>query len=146
MPGFFDRLGKAAQQTAAETRIRLEINQLTGRFNEQAQALGLLMYRQSSKGEEIAEEEYTKLLDEMAQIDSQRQAREAEMEELHRPVGAAAAPPAPAPAPSPAAPPPAPAPADPAAAAPVGNFCPNCGAANAPGAKFCPSCGQRLGA
>ncbi len=131
MAGFFDRLGKAAQQTAAESRIRLEIHNLGSRLNDQAQALGLLMFSQH-QGETVAEEEYTKLLNEMSQTESQRKAKEAELEELRRPLTAGA------PAPSPAAPAPAPAPAAASAA------CPSCGAASPAGAKFCLSCGNKL--
>ncbi len=128
MPGLFDKLGRAAQQTAAESRIRLEIHNLGTRLNDRAQALGLLMFRQH-KGETIPEEEYVKLLDELSAIDQQRRAKEGELEELHRPVGMAEAAPAPAGATSPA---------------PAGVTCPGCGAAVAAGTRFCPSCGRAL--
>ena len=135
MPGFFDRLGKAAQQTAAESKLRLDIHNLNSRLADRAQALGMLMFRQN-KGEEISEEEYTKILAEMTDLDNQRQAKEAEMEDLHRPAPVAS--PAPVPTPAPA---PTPAPV----AAPAGVAC-ACGTVNPPGTRFCPNCGQPVAA
>ncbi len=138
MPGFFDRLGKAAQQTAAEGKLRLDIRNLQTQLDDRARSLGHLMFRQN-RGEEVAEEEYTKLLDEMNRLESERQAKEVELEDLHRPEQPAA--PAPAAAPAAAAtPPPAPAPA------PAQVACPGCGAANAPTARFCAECGRPLAA
>ena len=138
MPGFFDKIGKAAQQTATEGKIRLDIRNLSSRLDDQAQALGHLMFRQH-KGETIPEAEYVKILEEMTQIESERHAKELEL-----------AAPAPAPAPM-AAPAPVAAPAPMAAptpgaeaAGPGPAFCNNCGQALAPGAKFCPNCGNHI--
>ncbi len=148
MAGFFDKIGKAAQQTAAEGKIRLDIRNLTGRLDDRAQALGHLMFRQH-KGEAIPEEEYVKLLEEMTQIEAERHAKELE---LATPAPA----PAPAPTPSPVQAPapvaaPAPAPPPVAASVPADDgpgagpaFCNNCGQALAPGAKFCPNCGNHI--
>jgi len=137
MPGFLDRLGRAAQQTAAEGKIRLDIRNLTAQLDDRAQALGYLMFRQN-RGEEIPEEEYTKILDAMNGLESERQAKEVELEDLRRPTAPAAPAPAPAPVAATAAPTPA--------AAPTGVTCSNCGAANTPTAKFCAECGKPLGA
>ena len=139
MPGLFDRLGKVAQQTAAaaeqaaaEGKIRLDINSLKGRLDDRAKALGHLVYRRQ-QGEDIAEEELAKLLEEMTQIETQRKAKEAELESLrHRGT-------APAPTPAPTAQPVAAA----ETTAPASATC-SCGAANPPGAKFCSSCGKPL--
>lgn len=125
MPGFLDRLGKAAQQTAAEGRIRLEIHNLQSRLNDRAQALGYLMLRQH-RGETIPEEKYVELLEEMTKIDSERQAKEVELEDLRRPAeapsgGAASA----------------------AARAEVSITC-ACGVVNPASARFCTSCGSPL--
>ena len=144
MPGFLDRLGKSAQQAAAaaqqqanEARIRLDVRNIGGRLDEKAQVLGHLMFRQH-RGETIPEEEYMKVLDEMTQIESQRQAKEVELEDMRSrwlaQQGTAAGP---APAPAPAATPPPPPPAETVA-------CPHCGAANAAGAKFCTECGKAI--
>jgi translation initiation factor IF-2 len=159
MPSFFDRLGKVAQQTAAaaqqtanEGRIKLEIHQIQTRFDDKAKSLGQLMYRRHS-GEEVTDEEMLAILQEMQPIEAERKAKEDELEEMHKP---AAPEPAPAPAPA-AAQPPAPAPAaepppvaeTPVAESPAAEVAPAapvcaCGATNAPGAKFCTNCGQPL--
>jgi len=135
MPGFLDRLGKAAQQTAAEGKIRLDIRNITAQLDDRARALGYLMFRQN-RGEEIPEEEYTKILDAMNGLESERQAKEAELEDLHRPTAPAAPASAPAPAAAPAAPT--------SPTAPAGVTCGSCGAANTPTAKFCAECGKPL--
>ena len=136
MPGFFDKIGKAAQQTATEGKIRLDIRNLSGRMDDRAQALGHLMFRQH-KGETIPEAEYVTILEEMTQIESERHARELEL---------AAPEPAPAPMAAPAQAahePMEPAPVA-AAAGPGPAFCNNCGQALAAGAKFCPNCGNHI--
>ena len=135
MPGFFDKLGKAAQQTATEGKIRLDIHNLSSRLDDRALALGHLMFRQH-KGETIPEEEYIKILDKMTQIEAERRAKELE---LAAPAPASAAAPAQTAAPAPMAPAPV------AAAEGSGPaFCNNCGQALAPGAKFCPNCGNHV--
>ncbi len=161
MPGFFDMIGKAAQQTAAaaqqtasEGKVRLDIRNLNARLDDQARALGHLMFRQH-KGETIPEEEYVKILDEMMHIEAERRAKEAELETpavAAAPTAAPMATPAPAPvAMATAAPMPAAAPAQESAveahanpAAPAAHFCNNCGQSLEAGAKFCPNCGNAI--
>lgn len=138
MPGLFDKIAKAAQQTAtaaqekaAEGKIRLDMRNLSGKLDEQAQALGHLMFRQH-RGETIPDEEYTKILNEMMRFESERQAKEVELEDLSRPAGA------PAPVPGPAS-----APVRAPAQAANAITC-SCGAVVAAGTKFCPECGSKL--
>ncbi len=83
MQEFIDRLGKAAQQTANETRLRLNIRTLGGKLDERAQALGYLLFRRN-EGETVAEEDLLKLLKEMSDLNAERHAREAELEALHQ--------------------------------------------------------------
>ena len=168
MPSFFDRLGKVAQQTAAaaqqaasEGRISLEIRNIQGRFDEKAKELGLLMF-QRDQGQEVSDEAMLAVLQEMKGIDAEKKAKEAELEELHKPAATAASEAAPASTPQPTAPAapasepapamasepgtasePTPASAPVAEPAPAGMAC-ACGATNAPGAKFCTNCGQLL--
>ena len=166
MPGFFDRIGKAAQQTAAaaqqtanDARVRLEIRNLGAHFDERAQALGRLMHRHH-KGETIPEADYSQVLQEMDDLEAQRAAKEAELATIQHPEVSVVAPMAPAsvapaPTPAPAAEPTtaigtlgqeqtagAPVPA-PAAEPTAGPRC-ECGAVNSPGARFCASCGKLL--
>ncbi len=108
MQEFIDRLGKAAQQTANETKLRLAIRTLGGKLDDRAQALGHLMFRRQ-EGETVAEEDLLKILKEMSEIKAERQAREAELEALHKapaeaPAAEQSAAPAETPAPAPEAP------------------------------------------
>lgn len=91
MQDFIDRLGKAAQQTASETRLRLAIRTLGGKLDERAQALGHLLFRRH-EGEAVAEEDMLKVLKEMSDLKAERQARESELEALHQAPAAAPAP------------------------------------------------------
>ncbi len=91
MQEFIDRLGKAAQQTASETRLRLAIRTLGGKLDDRAQALGHLLFRRQ-EGETVAEEDLLKILKEMSEIKAERQAREAELEALHKAPSEAPAP------------------------------------------------------
>ncbi len=83
MQEFIDRLGKAAQQTANETRLRLATRNLGGKLDERAQALGYLLFRRHEV-ETVAEEEMLKLLKEMSDLTAERHAREAELEALRQ--------------------------------------------------------------
>ena len=87
MQEFIDRIGKAAQQSANEAKLRLAIRNAGGKLDERAQALGHLLFRRH-QGESVAEEDMLKLLVEMTQLKADRQAREAELEALHRPPAA----------------------------------------------------------
>jgi hypothetical protein len=99
---FIDRIGKAAQQSASEAKLRLAVRTIGGKLDEKAQALGHLLFRRH-QGEAVSEEEMLKLLVEMTQLKADRIAREAELEALHRPPAAQPAPAAePAPAEEPA--------------------------------------------
>lgn len=146
MPGFFDRIGKAAQQTAAaaqqtanDARVRLEIRNLGAHFDERAQALGRLMHRHH-KGETIPEADYSQVLQEMDDLEAQRAAKEAELATIQHPEVSVVAPMAPASV----APAPTPAPAaEPTVEPTAGPRC-ECGAVNSPGARFCASCGKLL--
>ena len=97
MQEFIDRLGKAAQQTASEGRLRLAIRTLGGKLDDRAQALGHLLFRRH-EGEAVAEEDMLKILKEMSDLNAERQAREAELEALHQAPAAAPAAEEPAPA------------------------------------------------
>ena len=99
MQEFIDRIGKAAQQTASETRLRLAVRTLGGKLDDRAQALGHLLFRRH-EGETVAEEDMLKLLREMSELKAERQAREAELEALHQAPAAAPAPAAEQPAPT----------------------------------------------
>jgi hypothetical protein len=130
MPGLLDRLGKAAQQTAAaaqqataEGKIWLDISRLNGRLGDRAKAIGYLVFREH-QGEEIPEEEYTAILQEMTEIQTERQAKEREMEEIR--TGDASSPESSAPAPE------------------ASEIICECGTANPAGAKFCSGCGNPL--
>ena len=176
MPGFFDRLGKAAQQTAAaaqqaaaEGKLQLDLRQISGRFDDKAAELGKLVYRQQ-QGTEVTDAEFATLIAAMKVIEEERARKEAELQALHPPTAPApAAAPAPAPAPTPA-----PAPASPplaesepvavsspaapetpatpeAQVAPAAPVAPTtrtceCGAEVPLKAKFCPVCGRPLAA
>ncbi len=83
MQDFIDRLGKAAQQTASETRLRLAIRTLGGKLDDRAQALGHLLFRRH-EGEAVSEEDMLKILKEMSDLKAEQQAREAELEALHQ--------------------------------------------------------------
>jgi hypothetical protein len=163
MPGFFDRLGRAAQQTAAaaqqaaaEAKVQLDIRQVNGRFDEKAAELGKLVYRQQ-QGEEVADLELAALIKDLREIDTERAQKEAELQAMRSPAPAPA-PPAPTPVVPPAPPPavdPEPAPvsapveeevaeesepsSEPVVAA--GRLC-ECGTVIPDGAKFCPNCGR----
>ncbi len=113
MPGFFDRLGRAAQQTAAaaqkaaeEGKIQLELRQINGKFDEKAAELGKLVYRQQ-QGEEVADGDLIARIGEMREIERERAAKEAEIAAMHAPTAATPA----APPPPPIQPVPSPAPA-----------------------------------
>ncbi len=140
MPGFFDKIAKAAQQAAnaaqeaaSDSGVQLEIHALTGKMDEHAEALGYIAYRQH-KGETVSDEEVERILAEMDRIDSERKIKQAQLND-HEPVAPSAAP-VPAGAPAPAAAPAAP-------AAPAATTC-QCGAAIAPGTKFCGERGARV--
>ena len=91
MQEFIDRIGKAAQQSANEAKLRLAIRTAGGKLDERAQALGHLMFRRHL-GEAVADEGMLKLLVEMTQVQAEKHAREAELEALHRPPAAEPAP------------------------------------------------------
>ena len=130
MPRFLDRLGKAAQQTAAaahqatgEGKFRLDISRLNGRLDDHATSIGHLVFRKH-QGEQIPEEEYTAILQEMTEILTERQAKETELQAL-RTGGASAA--------------------ESSASAPeASDIVCECGTANPAGAEFCSGCGNPL--
>jgi hypothetical protein len=162
MPGFFDRLGRAAQQTAAaaqqaaaEAKVQLDIRQIGGRFDEKAAALGKLVYRQQ-QGEEVADAELADLIKDLREIDAERAQKEAELQAMKAPPSTPVqAEPKPVVAPEP---PPPPEPAPVAVATPVEEEEPHepepaadvakstriceCGTEIPEGAKFCPNCGR----
>ena len=83
MQDFIDRLGKAAQQTASETRLRLAVRTINGKLDDRAQALGHMLFRRH-EGETVSEADMLKILKEMSDLKAERQAREAELDALHK--------------------------------------------------------------
>ena len=96
MPGFFDRLGRAAQQTAsaaqqaaAEAKVQLEIRQIDSKFDEKAAELGKLVYRQQ-QGEDVPDADLAARINELREIDAEHARKEAELQAMKAPVAATA--------------------------------------------------------
>ena len=164
MPSFLDRLGRAAQQTAAaaqqaaaEAKAQLEIRQISGKFDEKAAELGKLVYRQQ-QGEDVPDADLAARLKELREIDAERAQREAELQAVKAPAPVLHEPQPPAtPAPTPPA---EPATADTPTSAAVGEQATGaeatpvaapeaastrkceCGTEIPEGARFCPNCGK----
>jgi hypothetical protein len=86
---FIDKIGKAAQQSASEAKLRLAVRTLGGKLDERAQALGYLLLKRH-QGEEVSDENMLNILKEMVSLKVERQARESDLEALHKAPAATA--------------------------------------------------------